>query len=144
MNVAIDTDFLVRLSVKEHAHRAEALTIRDKHLDEGDKFAIAPQVLNEFIHVVSDSRRFTAPLDMSEALNIAKFWWEADETIPLLPESESVSRFFAMMKTHKLGRKRILDTSLASQCVHAGITHLITSNVRDYRIFPEITLIELS
>ena len=144
MNVAIDTDFLVRLSVGGHQHHREAVSIRDQHLDQQDRFAVSPQVLNEFIHVVTDSRRFAEPLDMDQALGAARFWWEAEEVIPMLPNEGSVQTFFDLMKQHRLGRKRILDTSLAAQCIEAKITHLITSNVRDYRIFPEITIIELS
>jgi hypothetical protein len=37
----------------------------------GDVIAIAPQVLAEFIHVVTDPPRFTQPLDMNSARDVA-------------------------------------------------------------------------
>jgi hypothetical protein len=43
----------------------------------GDDFALAPQVLAEFIHVVTDQRRFTSPLAIDAALLRAQAWWAA-------------------------------------------------------------------
>jgi len=143
MNVAIDTDFLVRLNIAEHPGRPKALIVRDHHLDAGDRFALTPQVLSEFIHVVTDPRRFERPLSMDTALMRAEKWWNAAEVIHLLPTSEAVTRFLGEMRTLQLGRKRILDTLLATTCLASGVTHLITGNADDYRIFPGLALIEI-
>lgn len=143
MRVAIDTDFLVRLSIAGHPGRSVAAELRDRHLAAGDRFALAPQVAYEFVHVVTDPRRFTEPLAMTEALRVARAWWEGAEVDPLLPEDETVPRFFELMAKHQLGRKRVLDTALASACLAAEVTHLITGNADAYRVFPELVLIEL-
>ncbi|MDX6766743.1 MAG: hypothetical protein SFU85_08125 [Candidatus Methylacidiphilales bacterium] len=143
MNVAIDTDFLVRLNIAEHPGRPGAVLIRDQNLDAGNRFGLTPQVLAEFIHIVTDPRRFERPLAMDTALNRAEKWWNAAEVVHLLPTSEAVSRFLAQMRTSQLGRKRILDTLLASTCLASGVTHLITGNAADYQIFPGLTLIEI-
>jgi hypothetical protein len=45
MRVAIDPDFLVRLSVADHPGRSVAADLRDGHLEAGDRFALAPQVV---------------------------------------------------------------------------------------------------
>jgi hypothetical protein len=37
-------------------------------LEEGHKLAVAPQMLAEFVHVVTDSKRLKDPLSMEEAL----------------------------------------------------------------------------
>jgi hypothetical protein len=52
---------------------------------EGPVLALAPQVLTEFIHVVTDPRRFSRPLAMVEAVERAQHWWEAREVRPMLP-----------------------------------------------------------
>lgn len=144
MRVAIDTDFLVRLSIANHPGQAVATELRDRHIEAGDRFALAPQVVFEFVHVVTDPRRFTAPLTMPEALRVAQAWWEAAEVEPLLPEGEVIPRFFELMAAYQLGRKRVLDTALAATCLAAGVTQLITGNAADYRVFPELELIEMS
>lgn len=143
MHVAIDTDFLVRLSLQEHPGRARAEAVRDRHLDAGDAFALAPQVVAEFIHVVTDPRCFERPLGMDTALERARTWWDAPEVVHLLPTSATVRQFLDAMAQQKLGRKRVLDTLLASACLATGLTHLITGNPDDYRLFPGLQLIKL-
>jgi len=143
MNVGIDTDFLVRLAVREHAGHEAAERVRDERLDAGDRFAVAPQVMAEFVHVVSDARRFEAPLSPNDAVAWAKAWWTAAEVDPIPPSAAAMEQFFDWMVEHQLGRKRILDTLLAATYVTAGITHLLTGNSADYRIFDGLELIEL-
>ncbi len=57
----LDTGFLVAAEVREHAVHADARATLAQVLSSGDAVAIAPQVLAEFIHVVTDRRRFTQP-----------------------------------------------------------------------------------
>lgn len=143
MRVAVDTDFLVRLSITGHPGRDAAVALRERHLGAGDHFALAPQVVAEFVHVVTDPRRFTKPLTMAEALRVGRAWCEAREVDCLLPQADMLSRFFELMETHRLGRKRVLDTSLAATCLAAGVTHLITGNAADYALFSGLQLIEM-
>ena len=39
------------------------------------------------------------------------------------------------MADYGLGRKRLLDTLFAATWYEGGITRIVTSNVRDYRVF---------
>ncbi len=55
----LDTGFLVAAEVREHGAHAEARATLAQVLSAGDVIAIAPQVLAEFVHVVTDPRRFT-------------------------------------------------------------------------------------
>jgi len=143
MNVGIDTDFLVRLAVIEHAGHEVAKRVRDECLDAGDRFAVAPQVMAEFVHVVTDGRRFETPLSPGDALRWAKGWWSAAEVDPIAPSAAAMGRFFDWMVQHQLGRKRILDTLLAATYVTAGVARLVTANPSDYRIFDRLELITL-
>jgi predicted nucleic acid-binding protein len=143
MIVGIDTDFLVRLSILEHPENHATRDLRDRHMDAGGRFALAPQVLSEFTHVVTDPRRFETPLPMQTALQLAQQWWNAAEIDHIHPTAAAVEQFFSWMTLHHLGRKRILDTMLAATCVSAGVTHLITGNPGDYQVFSELQLIEM-
>lgn len=143
MRVGIDTDFMVRLSIAGHPGRDAAVELRDSHIAAGDMFVLAPQVISEFVHVVTDSRRFTSPLSMPKAISIASDWCNADDVEPLFPNADSLSRFFELMVKHRLGRKRVLDTSLAATLIASGIDHLITGNAADYRVFKDLQLIEM-
>ncbi|NOX99973.1 MAG: type II toxin-antitoxin system VapC family toxin [Verrucomicrobia bacterium] len=143
MNVGIDTDFLVRIAILEHPKHQSTVDLRDHYLDARKRLALAPQVLSEFIHVVSDPRRFENPLSIEKALQLSRDWWNAIEIEQIHPTGDAVIQFLDWMENYQLGRERVLDTMLAATYLSSGITHLITGNPRDYRIFPELKLIEM-
>lgn len=136
MAKGIDTTFLVQVEILEHNSHAAAIEYVEREvLNKNDYLAIAPQVLMEFIHVVTDSKRFENCLTMKQALGKAEFWWNAKEVRRVFPNSNSMVLFTEWMNMHKLGRKRILDTMLAATYFSAGITTILSSNSRDYSIF---------
>jgi predicted nucleic acid-binding protein len=65
----LDTSFLLAVEIVEHAQHADALRLLTELLAQGDRMAIAPQVLAEFVQVVTDERRFQQPFSMETALN---------------------------------------------------------------------------
>ena len=58
----LDTGFLVAAEVTEHGEHTGARATLARLLAAGDLIAMAPQVLAEFIHIVTDPRRFRQPL----------------------------------------------------------------------------------
>ncbi|HEV2970921.1 MAG TPA: hypothetical protein VGY55_13195 [Pirellulales bacterium] len=77
----LDTGFLVAAEVIEHAAHSDARAILARLIGAGDLIAIAPQVLAEFIHIATDSRRFVRPLDVATACAIAEQWWTARDVV---------------------------------------------------------------
>lgn len=131
----LDTVFLVQLEVAGHPQHAAARAVRDRLLDAGDRFALAPQVLAELIHVITDDRRFERPLSVEQARLRAEAWWNAEEVTAALPNEHTVPRFFSWFREHGLGRKRLLDTMLAATYITNDIASIVTSNARDYADF---------
>ena len=72
MNHGLDTGFLVAIEIKEHPQHEAAHRIIVDLITAGDRLALAPQVLTEFIHVVTDSRRFSIPLTIDQARDVAE------------------------------------------------------------------------
>ena len=101
----------------------------------GDRVAIRAQVIAEFIHVVTDTRRFTQPLSMHEACQIAEQWWTASEVDHVFPDAAATRQFLAWLRQFSLGRKRLLDTLLAATYQQAGIRSLLTTNAGDFAAF---------
>lgn len=130
----IDTGFLVAAEVAEHADHAAARLKFQHFRAAGDRFALAPQVLAEFVHVVTDPKRFSQPLTMEAALERAEIWWESPEVDQIGADAFSMSTFFVWMRQHRLGRKRILDTLLASTFREAAVTSILTTNSRDFTV----------
>ena len=126
----LDTGFLVAAEMREHAHHAAARSTLKRLIGAGDLIAIAPQVLAEFIHIVTDSRRFTQPLEVS----LAEQWWTAREVTRVFPDDDATRQFLAWLAQYSLGRKRLLDTLLAATYSQAGIQSMLTINPSDFGV----------
>jgi len=140
--IGVDTSFLVQLELIElPAHQAAHALLRREILQPQIPLALAPQVLAEFIHVVTDPRRFQQPLTADNAVTKARFWWNAAEVQHHYPTDASTALFLDWMQRHKLGRKRILDTQLAAIFWTAGVRQILTANPGDFQIFGFQTLV---
>jgi predicted nucleic acid-binding protein len=137
----LDTGFLVAAEVTEHAANTNARAILARLLSAGDLIAVAPQVLAEFIHIVTDARRFTRPLDITAAWRIAEQWWTASDVVRVFPDDWATRQFLAWLTQFALGRKRLLDTLLAATYRQAGIPSLLTTNPADFHVFGAFTCI---
>lgn len=135
MRVGVDTTFLVQSLILEHPGHGAARVALARHLDAADVLVLAPQVLTETVHVLTDPRRFEQPLDMDTAAAKVRGWWDADQVERVAPTTESVGLFWAWMRQHRLGRKRLLDTMLAATYHSHGVAAIRTSDARDYGTF---------
>lgn len=141
--IGLDTTVLVAHEIEEapgHASIRASVT----HLVEveGERFALAPQILQEFLHVSTDPQRFQRPLAVEEALKRANFWWRAVETIHCFGDDRVTDCFLDWMAEHRLGRKRVLDTFLAALYHTRGIQRLATANRDDFAVFGVFTFEE--
>lgn len=139
MTHGLDTSFLVAVEVSSHAEHAACRARFQKLLKAGDTFSLVPQILAEFIHVVTDPRRFSSPLILEQAIGRAEIWWHAAEVIHVFPTAESTLLFLGWLEEHKLGRKRLLDTMLASTLQACGVTSILTLNRDDFAVFGSFT-----
>jgi predicted nucleic acid-binding protein len=130
----LDTGFLIAMEHSEHDEHAAARITLARLLAAGDQFALAPQVVAEFLHVVTDRRRFLKPMDMPTAIHMAQSWWAAVEIVHVFPDDAAVQQFFTWVTQFSLGRKRLLDTLLAATFHQAGIRSILTTNAADFAV----------
>lgn len=135
MKIGLDTTFLVEAELAEHAKNEAARALLSRSVRRGDTFVLCPQVLAEFLHVVTDPKRFSHPLDVEEASARAQRWWSGREVLQVYPTADSTEVFFRWMQSFRLGRKRILDTQLAAVFFAHGVKHIFSSNSEDFAIF---------
>jgi predicted nucleic acid-binding protein len=140
----LDTSFLVAAEVACHPDHVAARILASALRQNGDHFALAPQALAEFMHIVTDAKRFTAPLTMPQALERARIWWDASDVERVWPDESAVAWFLTAMTKHQLGRKRVLDTLLAGTFRSANITSLLSLNAADFAVFGEFTCVPLA
>lgn len=143
MMVGIDTNVLVYAHLAafpQHA-RARARVLLELANPKGG-LAISPLVLHEFIHVVTDQRRFEAPLSMSEALGLARGYLGHSNVEILSVDEGVVLLALDDLERRQLGRKRISDSLLAASLVQAGVTEVLTCNPGDFVGFPGLRPID--
>ena len=139
MTHGFDTSFLVAAEVAEHPDHAGVWRRIAGLKAQGNRFGLTALVLAEFIHIVTDSRRFHRPLTMPEALAKARMWWEAAEVEQAAPNDDAVGWFLEAMGRYQLGRKRVLDTMLAAIYRSGGVTSVLRLNAADFTVFGEFT-----
>ena len=108
----------------------------------GVTLVLTPLVLHEFVHVVTDGRRFEPPVAMTEAVTLARGYL-GRSNVECIPTDEGSLRLaFDLLSRHNLGRKRIADTLFAATLLAHGVHRLVTFNVADFRVFEDLTAIE--
>ena len=131
----LDCNILVQLALRDHPANAATIAAVQAEVKRGNRLVFPSLVIDEFLHVITDARRFNPPLTMTEALD----WVEsflANPAVSLLePTPESLRQTLEWMRKFNLGRKRILDTHLAAVFYAAGVRRLFTANAADFAVF---------
>jgi len=138
--IGLDTNILVAYVIPEHPAHGKVRERIDQFRFNGRRLALTSGILAEFIHVVTDSKRFENPLTMTEALEWAAFWSDAEEVTLISTEITAHHLWLEWLVQHRLGRKRLLDTLIAATWVSAGIREAFTLNPADFKIFDAFTL----
>jgi predicted nucleic acid-binding protein len=142
--IGLDTSFLVGLALREHpVHQTCWELFQREILGQPGSMALAPQVLTEFAHVVTDPRRLERPLTTPEALELCGEWWNAQECRPVETGFDAGALFLTWMETYRLGRKRLLDTMLAATYYCAGVNRIATTDWRDFSIYEVFEVIPI-
>lgn len=134
--IGLDTTVLLAYELREAVgHAAVREHIATASRAGSEQYALAPQVLQEFLHVATDSKRFERPLPMQDALQRCRAWWEAADVVHCHPGDRAWEQAWSWMEEFRLGRKRILDTYLAATYHERGIRRLATANAGDFVLF---------
>jgi predicted nucleic acid-binding protein len=134
--LALDTDILLGWLHEESEHHDASRRLIERELAGGEtRLGLTAQVLFELVHVITDPRRFESPLSIDGAIDLVSDLWQSPDVDRIAAPPRVVPRTFELLREHRLGRKRILDTALAATLETAGIRRLATWNPRDYQVF---------
>ena len=103
---------------------------------------MTPSVLHEFVHVVTDARRFEPPVGMGEALALARLYLGRSNVECVATDAEALADAFMLVDRHRLGRKRLADTLLAATLLRHGVRQVVTCNRSDFEAFPGLQVVD--
>lgn len=130
--VFIDTNILVYATDDESPFHAKSLGILKKLMTDGIGFAIAPQIVREYLVVLTRGLSPDDPTRLSALQNVKKFI----ETFTLLDENnETVARLQTIMENVAVGGKQIHDANIVAVMQANGVKRLLTHNLDDFKIF---------
>lgn len=138
----IDTTFLIDLEILESPRHERAVRIFNEwRAEKNPQLVIFSHVFNEFLHVITDERRFLQPVPMEKAIERCWFWIDQERVKVVYSDDDSLKRELLWMSMHSLGRKRINDTAMAAAYAQAGVSKIITANPADFEVLDTFEII---
>jgi toxin-antitoxin system PIN domain toxin len=143
MRRGVDTNVLVYAHISQSPqHEAVRSFLLGQLAQDDVTLVVTPIILHEFLHIVTDARRFDPPVPMTDALAVARGYLGRANVECLSMDERSLVIAFDLLERHQLGRRRIADTLFAATLLNHGVRELITCNKTDFQIFEELTLID--
>lgn len=139
--VGLDSCFLIDLYWEDSPRHAAVLKKFNEIAASGQDVCVYYNCFNEFIHVITDKKRFENAFSMEEALSVVDEWRDLENVKILFPDEQSFGRTVVWLSVYKLGRNRLNDTNMAASYVHSGVSSVITANPKDFEIFSELKII---
>lgn len=145
MIFGVDSNILVHFFLEEsELHGATRQFLSQTVLTNGNQLGISESTLLEFLHVVTDPKRFQRPLSMRQALHASQELLYSKDCVLFGAHRTILLRTLELLELYRLGRKRILDTFLAATLEVAGIKKMITCNKKDFENFPFLEVLTLA
>ena len=143
MKRGLDTNVLVYAHVASLPEHGVVRAFLEAQLARRDvTLFLTPSVLHEFVHVVTDPRRFEPPVAIGEALALARLYLGRANVECLATDAEALAAALDLVERHQLGRKRLADALLAATLLRHGVRQLVTSNRADFDVFSGLDLVD--
>ena len=143
MKRGVDTNVLVYAHIPAfEEHRPVRRYLLDQLADERVTLVVTAGVLHEFVHVVTDGRRFDPPMTMGEALAVARLYLTHSNVECAATDEAAVARALELVERYGLGRKRLADALFAGTLLHHGVGEVVTCDPRGFANFEELRRID--
>ncbi len=139
--VLLDTNVLVYASNADAPVHERALAIVERALAGELDAALTPQVLAEYLAVVTDPRRLEHPIAPRDAQGQVDAL--LDGPMRLLTLGDATTRRLAeLAAAYDVRAQRLYDLHLVATMLAHGVLTIYTANVRDFRRYDEVTAID--
>jgi uncharacterized protein len=139
----IDSNVVIYAHVPSLTFHAQVRAFLLDHLRRADlRLVLTPLTLHEFVHVVTDPKRFAPPVTMSEAIAIARGYLGRSNVECVGVDEKAMLRALDLLEQHQLGGSRIADALLAATLLEHDVTELVTCNGADFAVFEGLIVID--
>jgi predicted nucleic acid-binding protein len=143
MQVALDTNILIAAHLPKLSEHGRARQSIERHLlKESNQLILTTMVLHEFIHVITDARRFENPPSMDEAIHVTRGYCGQSNVTIYSSDVFDFEEAMNLISKHHLSRNRIADTLLAATLKRHGVDTLWTRNKTDFAVFDFLNIID--
>jgi predicted nucleic acid-binding protein len=133
--IFIDTNILVYATNDESPFQAKSLDKLNQLITDGIEFAISPQIVREYLVVLTRGLQSDDPTRSAALHNVGKFI----EAFTLLDEnSETVAILQTIMENFVVGGKQIHDANIVAVMQAHGIKRLLTHNLDDFKKYARV------
>lgn len=132
--IFIDTNILVFATDDGSPFHSKSLDILKQFMKDRIDFAISPQIIREYLVVLTRGLQPDDPARSAELHNVGKFM----EAFTLLDEnSETVAKLQTILENFVVGGKQIHDTNIVAVMQVHGVKRLLTHNLDDFKKFDQ-------
>lgn len=133
--ILIDSNILVySINVSSPKHK-KAQNFLKKNIG---KFVVAHQNIFESLRVLTHPK-FTSPMKPHDAIKAVERILKAGEVVS--PDYKTYQVALELIKKYNLAADKIFDAYLAATCISSNIDTIATDNVKDFKVFPQIQVI---
>lgn len=139
----LDTNVIVYAVDDQSPFYQPAKALCEKGLRGEISIGITPQVVHEFLAIITDPRRTHSPLPLTDAIaEISKFI-QSPFVSKIYPTSLYFDNFLSLLKKYNISKQDVFDTQLVAVMLSNNVTKLFTYNRSDFEIYREIDLLPL-
>ncbi|MDI9569614.1 MAG: PIN domain-containing protein [Pseudomonadota bacterium] len=132
--IFIDTNILAYATDGESPFQAKSLDTLKQLMTDGIDFAISPQIVREYLVVLTRGLPPDDPVRVAALHNVRKFI----EAFILLDEnSETVAKSQTIMENCAVGGKQIHDANIVAVMLAHGVKRLLTHNLDDFKKYDQ-------
>lgn len=135
----IDSNILIYLVNLDDPKHLSAQKIVKRVFDGQLTGLVTPQIYQEFAAVVSDSRRTQNPLASHDVRRYINLFTKVFHLI--VPTRATLDIWVQMIADYHILRQKVFDAFLVATAYENNISTIYTENINDFRIYPNIEIV---
>lgn len=136
--ILLDTNVLVYAQEKQSEFFERSRALIEKGFEGTALLCVCPQVLMEFHSTVTNPKRVTKPVSVSESLAQIEKYLLSRNILKVYPSESTLDETLRLISSYGIRKQETYDTQLVSTMLTNNISQLYTFNINHFRQFEEI------